>query len=130
MRAGGLVCTCCGFSCWRIFLSGPSGQGFWRFLYFYIYIYIYVFIYIHICIYIYVYIYIYICIYIYIYICIYIYIYIYIYLYTKKLFPFSQLKNYSIVIEIILLTMSIQYKVKISQGIGWIYLHQNPIGAM
>ena len=31
MRAGGPVCTCCGFSCWRIFSNGPSGPGLRRF---------------------------------------------------------------------------------------------------
>ena len=31
MRAGGPVCTCCGFSCWRVFPKGQSGPGLWRF---------------------------------------------------------------------------------------------------
>ena len=41
-----------------------------------------------------------------------------------SLFYFS--KNYMIVKEIILFTMSISYKIKISHGISWIYLHQRP----
>ena len=31
MRAGGPVCTCCGFSCWRVFSNEPSGPGLQRF---------------------------------------------------------------------------------------------------
>ena len=31
LRAGGPVCTCCGFSCWRVFLGGRLGLGLWRF---------------------------------------------------------------------------------------------------
>ena len=31
MRPGGLVCTCCDFSCWRVFPNGPSGSCLRRF---------------------------------------------------------------------------------------------------
>ena len=31
MGAGGPVCTCCGFSCWRVFSNGQSDLGLWRF---------------------------------------------------------------------------------------------------
>ena len=30
-QASGPVCTCCGFSCWRVFSNGPSGLGLRRF---------------------------------------------------------------------------------------------------
>ena len=31
LRAGGPVCTCCGFSYWKVFSKGPSGLGLQRF---------------------------------------------------------------------------------------------------
>ena len=39
-------------------------------------------------------------------------------------------KNYTVVIETMLFTMSIKYKVKISHDVSRIYLHRRPIRAI